>query len=162
MHHKPRRTGHTHRDAAGDRNATAGLLPQEQTLLRVLVTAQLTTLLAPYAEAQYLHVDRNVGIGCEDCGFYAPDLVVLARSPHGRVGDEPLVTIDLRLPGDATTARLDFYTAHAVNEALIADPTDQSVLCYRLGGPVHLRARSEALGLELDEIANLVSWPGSD
>ncbi len=162
MHHKPRRTTRLHRAAAGDRTAIVGLLPQEQALLRVLVTAQLTTLLAPYAEAQYLSVDRDVAIGCEDCGFYAPDLVVLARSPRGRISDEPLVAVDLRLPGDATTARLDFYRAHAVDEALIADSTDQSVLCYRLGGPMYLRARSEALGLELGEIANLMTWPGSD
>jgi hypothetical protein len=153
----------SHQRADGVRAETAAQpRSTEHALLRVQVTAQLATLMTPYAEAQRLQLHRDLSIGCEGCGFYAPDLVLLAGHSRGQVGHEPLVAVDLRLPGDATTTRFDFYMAHAVDEAVIADPTDRSLVCYPLKAPMRTQDRSATLGLELGEIATLVSWPEID
>ncbi len=145
MRHEPPRTTPRHRQLDAVRTALAvESRREEQSLRRVLVTAQLTSLMAPYAEAQHLRVEKNIKIGCEACGFLTADLVLSACSYSGQLGPEPLVAVDLRLPGDPVFARINFYMEHGAEEALIADPTDRSLLCYGLSPGLSRGARLTA------------------
>ena len=69
------------------------------------------------------------------------------------------VVIEIVAPDDETWSKIDFYNAHSVDELLIADPGQRSVIWLRLeDGRYAERESSALLGVSSAVLAGRIDW----
>lgn len=107
---------------------------------------------------------------------YVPDVAVyrwarIPRDPDGRVADDmftpPDIAIEIVSPRQSVTrliARCIWYVTNGVPVALLVDPNEESVLCFRVSGPAQALQPGDTLdlsdvvpGLSLDVAALFAS-----
>lgn len=120
---------------------------------------QLAEILGPLARRAGLRGSGPFNLGEPD-NFRVPD-----RGLHRQLGGAWLATaamvIEIVSPDDESWHKLDFYAAHGVDEVLIVDPAERSVILLRLtGGRYDRAADSVLLGVPLRQIAERIDWPG--
>ena len=126
------------------------------------LAARVLVLLAPSAEAAKLEPSTDFNLG--DANDYRiPDAGLLPRSALGvYVPTAPLV-VEIVSPGDETSEKVHFYSAHRVDELLIVDPAEHSVEWFALEqGAYTAIERSGVIDFGPRELARQIEWPAVD
>jgi hypothetical protein len=128
-------------------------------LLHSLVAQQLCVLLNAPARANGLVVSAEFNLGGKD-DYRVPDLGVHRNPELGVRVATAAIAVEILSAEDDTWKKLPFYASHDVEEVLIVDPADRSViwLTLREGGyrPID---RSEILDLSASALAEQIDWP---
>jgi Uma2 family endonuclease len=84
------------------------------------------------------------------------------RTARPRLPTAALV-VEIVSPGDESWEKLPFYAAHGVDEVVIADPDERSLVWMALDGD-HYRPveRSLLLGVDVAAIVAAIDWPPGD
>lgn len=103
----------------------------------------------------------NIGSGEQD--HRVPDLVVL-REPADDTAlwlPTAAMVVEVRSPGDETYAKFGFYYTHGVEEILVADPAERTLLLFVRDPPrQYLQAQDSAvLAVDVARIAGDLTWP---
>ena len=121
------------------------------------VQAELGALLKPFAQRLGLRRTTTFNLG-RPGDFRVPDGGLLP-GPLGVWHDDAVLVVEILSQDDETFAKLDFYTAHGVQELLVADWRDRSVRIFALQEGQGERDRSEVLGLSTAELVAEIDWP---
>jgi len=126
------------------------------------VQAQLLVAVNALAVPRGLVVSGPVNIGLGENDYRVPDLVVLRERVNVMWVPTAALVGEVVSPGDHTYAKFGFYLARRVEEILVADPVEGSVMLYRRGEHGYDRTDVSAL-LEVDVSAleDSVTWPGA-
>ncbi|MCW2605328.1 MAG: hypothetical protein JWO60_21 [Frankiales bacterium] len=124
------------------------------------VQVELAGLLKTVARRLGVRAVLTFNLGHPD-DYRIPDAGLLP-GPHGVWHDTALLVVEVLSPDDATFEKLDFYTAHGVQELLVVDVEQRSVRCFALQEGQAERDRSEVLGLTVAEVVAAVDWPPLD
>jgi Uma2 family endonuclease len=90
--------------------------------------------------------------------FRVPDAGLVPR-PAGAWHNTAVLVVEILSPDDATFDKLDFYTAHGVQELLVLDWQARAARVVAMQEGQRDVARSEALGLTVTEIESAIAWP---
>jgi hypothetical protein len=64
-----------------------------------------------------------------------------------------------RFPRDETYDKFGFYSAHGVDELIVADPSARTVTCWTLDGAAYRQTdRSELLAVTAAQLHERISW----
>ncbi|MGI8903491.1 MAG: Uma2 family endonuclease [Solirubrobacteraceae bacterium] len=120
--------------------------------------ALLAHLLHPYADAAGLEITGGVGLGDQD-GYRVPDLALHRRGASGQWQPTAALAIEVISPGDETWEKLTFYAAHDVDEILVADPAEETLVWLALrDGEYEPVQRSDLIDLAPAGLAELIGW----
>ena len=112
--------------------------------------------------ARRLGVQRTATFNLGRAGDYRIPDAGLVPWPHGPWHDTALLVVEILSPDDATFEKLDFYTAHGVQELLVVDWRDRSVRCFAMQQGQSERGRSEVLDMSTTDIVTAIEWPPLD
>ena len=100
----------------------------------------------------------NLGTGPQD--FRVPDGGWFRSSPNTLYVSTAAAVLEVLSPGDETFAKFNFYAARAVEEILVAHPTERWVRCWanRQGEFQDVDA-SALLGVTMTDLVSEVQWP---
>lgn len=74
--------------------------------------------------------------------------------------DTAALVVEIVSPDDETWAKLAFYAAHSVDEIVIADPRDRSLVWLRLEKGEYQRVdHSTVLDVDVADVAGQIDWP---
>ncbi len=90
--------------------------------------------------------------------FRIPDAGLVPR-PGGAWHDTAVLIVEILSPDDETFAKLDFYTAHGVQELLVLDWQTRTARVLALQTGQQEVARSDVLDLTTAEIEAAIAWP---
>ncbi len=121
---------------------------------------ELCALLTPVAQRLGLRRTTNFNLGDSD-NFRVPDAGLLP-GPLGVWHDTAVVVVEVLSPEDETFAKLDFYTAHGVQELLVADWRTRTIRCFAMQEGQQERDRSEVLEATMAELEEAIDWPPLD
>ena len=121
------------------------------------VMGELYALLKPVARRLGLRAVQTFNLGGP--GDYRIPDAGLTGAPPGVWHDSAALVVEVLSPDDMTFEKLDFYTAHGVQELLVVDWRDRSVRCFALQEGQAERDRSEVLGMTTAEVVDAVDWP---
>ncbi len=93
--------------------------------------------------------------------FRIPDAGLLP-GPHGVWHDTAVLVVEVLSPDDATFEKLDFYTAHGVQELLVVDWVRRSIRCLAMQDGQVERERSEVLDDTTAALEAALDWPPLD
>lgn len=130
-----------------------------------IVQQQMLELLGPAARAVGLAAVGPFNLGASQDDFRVPDGGVL-NAPSDEIWvPQALVVLEVLSPDDETFDKFDYYAAHGVQEVIVADPVQRTVVTYdpasgpsttgasrRLGG-------SRLLDLTDPDMTRKVRWP---
>jgi Uma2 family endonuclease len=121
------------------------------------VQLALGALLRPAARRLGLQATATFNLGGPD-DFRVPDAGLVPR-PAGVWHDTAALVVEILSPDDQTFDKLDFYTAHGVQELLVLDWRDRSVRCFALQEGQREMAASAVLDLATSQITSSIDWP---
>ncbi len=121
------------------------------------VQIELGALLKATARRRGGRAALTFNLGTPD-DFRIPDAGLLP-GPYGVWHDTALLVVEVLSPDDATFEKLDFYTAHGVQELLVVDPESHTVRCFALQDGQVERDRSEVLGTTTAALVTAIDWP---
>lgn len=124
------------------------------------VQLELGLLLKDAARRLGLRAAQAFNLGRPD-DYRIPD-AGLIPGPAGVWHSTAALAVEVLSPEDMTFDKLDFYTAHGVQELLVVDCQDRTVRCFALQGGQVERDRSDVLGMTTEEITAAVDWPPLD
>jgi Uma2 family endonuclease len=153
-----RRLGLDHRDEVWEGVYRVNPPPS---LEHQMALQQLAELLGPLArEAGFVPVINEFGLGQGKDDYRVPDGGLHRPGAAGVWQSTAAVVIEIVSPGDESWAKLPFYAAHHVDEALIVDPAKRSVDWLGLsGGDYRPIERSGLIDLGADQLAEQIDWP---
>lgn len=93
--------------------------------------------------------------------FRVPD-AGLIPTPAGTWHDTAVLVAEILSPDDETFAKLDFYTAHGVQELLVLDWQTRTARVLAMQDRQHDLDRSEVLAMTVIEIETALAWPALD
>ena len=93
--------------------------------------------------------------------FRIPDAGLLP-GPLGVWHDSAVLVVEILSPEDDTFAKLDFYTAHGVQELLVVDWRERTIRVFAMQDGQVERHRSEVLDMRTTELVAEVDWPPLD
>jgi Uma2 family endonuclease len=122
---------------------------------------QLAEMLGPLARsAGLVPLIQVFAIGEDRNDYRAPDGGLHRTQPDGVWHATAALVIEVVSPGDETSAKLDFYAAHHVDELLIVDPREGRVHWLALrDGEYKPVERSALIELGAAELAEQLVWP---
>lgn len=120
----------------------------------------LFALLKPVSRSLGLRAALTFNLGGPD-DYRIPDAGLLA-GPYGVWHDTAVLVVEVLSPDDMTFDKLDFYTAHGVQELLVVDGHDRSVRCFALQDGQAERDRSEVLTRTTADLVAAIDWPELD
>lgn len=118
---------------------------------------ELGVLLKRVARDRGVLAAQTFNLGGPD-DYRIPD-AGLIPGPYGVWHDTALLVVEVLSPDDMTFDKLDFYTAHGVQELLVVDWQERSVRCFALQDAQAERNRSEVLELTTAQIVEAIDWP---
>jgi Putative restriction endonuclease len=127
-----------------------------------LLEHRLARVLGPLADRAHLYGSGIFNLG-EPEDFRVPD-----GGLHRDESDEVFlstaaVVVEIVSSGDEPWEKLPFYAAHGVDEVVVADPSDRSLVWMERDGdgyrPVE---RSDLLDIDIADIAAQIDWPPID
>jgi Uma2 family endonuclease len=124
-----------------------------------LIDFQLAQILGPLARQAGLFGSGPFNLG-DPFNYRVPDQGYHRdRSPATWVPTAAIV-VEIVSPDDESWAKLDFYSAHEVDEVLIVDPVAHRVTWLACHGSSYVDVgRSTLLGIASGELATQVDWP---
>jgi hypothetical protein len=124
------------------------------------VGVEIVSALLPRARAAGLRSAGpfNLGTGPQD--FRVPDGGWFRSSPNALFVPTAAAVLEVLSPGDETFAKFNFYADRAVEEILVAHPTERWVRCWtnRQGEFQDVNA-SALLGVTMTDLVSEVQWP---
>ncbi len=121
------------------------------------VSLDVGILLKSIARRLGLQVTTTFNLGGPG-DFRIPDGGLLP-GPLGVWHDTAVLVVEILSPDDATFEKLDFYTAHGVQELLVLDWRDRSVRCFALQDGQAERDRCEVLDMTVADVVAAIDWP---
>lgn len=121
------------------------------------VQVELAPLLKAAAGRRGLRAAMTFNLGDPD-DYRIPD-AGLIPGPYGVWHDTAPLVVEVLSPDDMTFDKLDFYTAHGVQELLVVDWQERSVRCFALQDGQAERDRSEVLELTTAQVVAAIDWP---
>lgn len=122
------------------------------------VLGEIYRLLWPLAKPAGLTVIVELGVG-EPRDFRVPDVGVV-REMHEVWFPTAAIVVEVLSPRDRSWEKLGFYAAHEVDEVVIVDADERTVVWLaRRGGTYAEVERSEVLAVAVAEIAGRIDWP---
>lgn len=125
-----------------------------------LIEEQAAVLLRPLAEASGLTSSGEFNLGSND-DYRVPDRGLHRPEVRGDWRPTAALVVEIVSPGDETRDKLPFYAARQVDEVVIIDPREQSIVWLGLTeaeyGPL---GKSGLIDLGPSELASSVDWPG--
>jgi Uma2 family endonuclease len=124
-----------------------------------LVLQQLAELLAaPSRTAGLVPMLTDINVGAEG-DYRVPDGGILYPGPARLYYPTAALVVEIVSPKDESWAKLPFYAAHNVDEALIVDPKKREVHWLGLRGDRYEPGeRSGLIELGSKELAERISW----
>ena len=125
-----------------------------------LLEAQLLAFLrAPATDAE-LQITGQFNLGESEHDFRVPDGGLHRPGAGGMWHPTAALVIEIVSPGDESSQKLPFYAKHNVDEVLIVDPAERTVmwLGLREGGyrPIE---QSSLIELRISELSEQIDWP---
>lgn len=119
----------------------------------------MTIALAPHARRAGLCITTAFNIGTPR-DFRVPDLGLHRTTDLGVWNPTAALAVEVLSPGDGAWDKVGFYAAHEVDELVMVDPDERSVVWLaRVGDGYERVERSAVLDVEVDEVAGLIEWP---
>jgi Uma2 family endonuclease len=126
------------------------------------VSHQLAVLLDPLVRQAGLVATDPFNLGSPD-NYRVPDGGVHRELPTMTFVPTAAIVIEVVSPGDETWQKPPFYAAHSVDELLIVDPAERSVIWLVLHGGRYVEAEySRLLGITAAKLAEQIKWPATD
>ena len=70
------------------------------------------------------------------------------------------LVVEIVSPNDESWDTLTFYAAHRVDEVIVVDPNDRSIVWMELAGDTYRRVEHSALlGVAVADVAAQIDWP---
>lgn len=127
-----------------------------------LLDDELAAVLRPLARRAGLFASGAFNLGEPD-NFRVPDRGIHRRRSNAAWFATAAVVVEVVSPDDETWKKLPFYAAHGVDEIVIADPRDRSVVWLRLdAGQYRPVERSSLLDVAVADLAAQIDWPPAD
>lgn len=125
-----------------------------------LIDQQLAELLGPLARAAGMVVSDAFNLGESRHDYRVPDRGMHRAAPRGVWAPTAAMVVEIVSPGDQTWKKLQFFADHGVDEVLIVDPAERSVVWLVLGdSEYHAAQRSGLIDLGAGELADRLDWP---
>ena len=125
-----------------------------------LLEAQLLALLRAPATDAGLEITGQFNLGESEHDFRVPDGGLHSPGAGGMWHPTAALVIEIVSPGDESSQKLPFYAKHNVDEVLIVDPAERTVmwLGLREGGyrPIE---QSSLIELRISELSEQIDWP---
>lgn len=123
------------------------------------IDSQLTVILWPLAERAGLIMVSPFNLGSAD-DYRVPDRGLLRGTHEGPWVPTAALVIEVVSPDDESWQKLDFYAAREVDEVLVVDPADHSVVWLALTPTSYQRVdRSTLLDVAVADVAARIDWP---
>ena len=123
------------------------------------VASELVLTLAPAARAAGLRAGGSFNLGRKG-DFRVPDLGFHRGSPDHLYFPTAALLVEVLSPDDETFRTFDFFSAHGVEEVLVASPAERWVRCWhRTAEAYEQQAASLVLGVTMAELDAEVDWP---
>lgn len=119
---------------------------------------QLAALLRPLARRIGLFSSGPVNLG-DPSDYRVPDRAVHRQRPAVMWFPTAAIVVEIVSPDDETWARLPFYAARGVDELVIVDPQQRTVVWLRLIGSDYRPLERSMLGITSDELRSQLDWP---
>ncbi len=121
--------------------------------------ARMAALLGRLATPRGLDVVDAFNVG-EPNDYRIPDLGLLQPGENGTYATTAALVVEIVSPDDESWEKLSFYSAHEVNEVVIADPAGRTLDWMELAGTVYHRVeRSSLLDIAVADVAAQIDWP---
>lgn len=127
-----------------------------------LLALRLAVRLEPYVRARALFGSTEFNLG-EPNDYRVPDYGV--HRAEGSLAYVPTAALvgEIMSPGDESWEKLPFYAAHGVDEAIIVDPADRSLVWMALDEGEYQRIdHSGLLDVAVATFYDAIDWPPSD
>jgi Uma2 family endonuclease len=123
------------------------------------VDYELSALLRPRARAAGLVGTGPFNLGHSD-DYRVPDGGLHRGHPRGVFLSTAAVVVEVVSPGDETYMKFGFYSAHQVDELLVADPQNRTARIWQLiDGKYAETGRSDLLDVTAAELTLEIDWP---
>ena len=124
-----------------------------------LLEHRLARVLGPLADRAHLYGSGIFNLGDPD-NFRVPDAGYHRDESDTLFLATAALIIEIVSPNDETWDKLPFYAAHGVNEIIVADPSDRSLVWLELAGETYRRvAFSALLDVIVADVAAQIDWP---
>ena len=124
-----------------------------------LVASELVLALGPRARVRRLLTSGPFDLG-DPQDFRVPDDGFHRARPGTLYVPTAAVVVEVLSPDDETFRTFDFFSAHGVEEVLVASPAERWVRCWhRTAEAYEQQAASLVLGVTMAELDAEVDWP---
>ncbi|HEU5150816.1 MAG TPA: Uma2 family endonuclease [Iamia sp.] len=124
-----------------------------------LIDAEVAAAIRPYAKRVGLHISTAFNLGSKPGDFRVPDLGVHRTRELGVWNATAAIVVEVLSPGDRAWEKLGFYAEHHVDEVVMADPEERTVVWLARRGDTYVEVtRSEVLDVDVAEVAGQVDW----
>jgi Uma2 family endonuclease len=121
--------------------------------------AEIAVLLHPLAKRAGLYPTGPFNLGSAN-DYRIPDGALCRDQRDEAFADTAALVVEVVSPGDESEAKLPFYAARGVDEAVLVVPTRREVRWLRLvDGEYRPTDRSELLGVAVADIPGAIDWP---
>jgi Uma2 family endonuclease len=124
-----------------------------------LVDAEVAAALRPYARRAGLHGTTafNIGVPRE---FRVPDFGLHRTTDLGVWNATAAVVVEVLSPGDTAWQKLGFYAEHEVDELVMVDPDERTVVWLARSDDTYVEVeRSAVLDVDVAEVVGQIEWP---
>lgn len=127
--------------------------------INALVDAEVGAVLRPLARRVGLQVSGPFNIGGPR-DHRVPDLGVHRPGGDGLWLPTAAIVVEVLSPRDGAWEKLGFYARHEVDEVVMVDPVERTVVWLaRQGARYDAVTRSAVLGVDVAEVVDAVEWP---
>lgn len=124
-----------------------------------LLAGELAGLLYPHAKRRQLYGGTEFNLG-GPADYRVPDYGIRRGRTSQTYLDTAALVVEVVSPGDESWDKLPFYAAHHVDEVIIADPTDRTLVWMALvDGAYHPVDHSDLLAVDVADIVDTIDWP---
>ena len=120
---------------------------------------EIAAALRPLAKRAGLYPTGMFNLG-EPNDYRIPDRALCRDQRDEVFAESAALVVEIVSPDDESEAKLPFYAAHGVDEAVLVYPTSHEVRWLRLvDGDYEATDRSELLGIDVADVAAQIDWP---
>ena len=124
-----------------------------------LLEHRLARVLGPLADRAHLYGSGIFNLGEPD-NFRVADAGFHRDESDSTYLPTAAVVVEIVSPGDESWEKLSFYAAHGVDEVVVADPSDRSLVWMEREGEGYRRVeRSAQLDIDVADVVAQIDWP---
>jgi len=119
----------------------------------------MLAILLPYVDRARLHITTAFNVGTPR-DFRVPDLGVHRTTDLGVWNATAAIAVEVLSPQDSAWEKLGFYAEHEVDEVVMVDPDERTVVWLARSGDTYVEVeRSAVLDVDVGEIVGQIEWP---